>query len=335
MAISTLAAIRQMVRQVTNSMSLTQLTNEQLDEYINTFILYDLPQNLRLFSLRKTLTFYTQPGVDTYASSTDTTDALYDFKNKYIAVHPPVYIAGYPAAYTQDRNVFYNNFPLFNTILTLSVQGDGTLTTFSGYVGQYLPFLPNSVVFSALDAAGAAMVLVDYPVSNVQGALGLQNESQTLPSPYGSINYVTGAYSVVFPSAVASATPLKFSCYNYKPSRPSWMLYFNNSFILRPVPNAVYPVQIEVECRPTELLLSDDLPDISQWWQYIALGASKKIFERRLDYDSVNLIMPTFKEQESLVLSTAVVQQTNRRTETIYTKGRSYGWGWYPFVWPY
>src|SRR5271154_2854070 len=104
MANSTLQAIYTKVRRLTRSPSLSQISNDQLNEYVNTFILYDFPEHLRLFSLRKILTFYTQPGVDVYETNTTvTTDPLYNFKNIYVAVHQPVFIAGIQSFYTQWR----------------------------------------------------------------------------------------------------------------------------------------------------------------------------------------------------------------------------------------
>ena len=76
--------------------------------------------------------------------------------------------------------------------------------------------------------------------------------------------------------------------------------------------------------------------DRPQWWQYIAYGASKKIFEDRMDNDSVDLIMPEFKTQERLVLRTTLTQQANERTVTIYTQGKNYNiGGWFGGGWPY
>ncbi len=87
MADSTLQAIRTKVRRLTRSPSLSQISDVQIDEYINTFIQYDFPEHLRLFSLRTLLTFYTQPGVDVYETNTTVvTDPLYNFKNKYVAI---------------------------------------------------------------------------------------------------------------------------------------------------------------------------------------------------------------------------------------------------------
>jgi hypothetical protein len=83
--------------------------------------------------------------------------------------------------------------------------------------------------------------------------------------------------------------------------------------------------------QPTELLLSSSSPDLEQWWQYIAYGASKKVFEDRSDEVSVKEIMPEFKRQEMLALRRTIVNQTKNRSATIYAENSTgqYGPGLY------
>jgi hypothetical protein len=310
--------------------------------------LYDFPEHLRLFSLRTTLTFYTQPGVDVYQTSTVPTDALYNFKNIYIAIHQPVYISGIPAAFTQWRDVFYGQWPQTNQVTNTLIFGDGGTGPFTGVLNTFpqFPFgvgpnsgaiLQNSMLFSALDSNGTAMILIDYPVSNNIGALGQPNAEQTLPSPFGQINYQTGEFTIVFPNNTLSgqSNPIWAEYIPYVPGKPISMLYYDNQFTLRPVPDKAYPVSVEADIRPTELLLTTDVPQIEQWWQFIAYGAALKIFQDRMDMDSANLIMPEYNKQMNLVNRTSLTQQANERTVTIYTTGKSYGFGWYNSNFPF
>lgn len=349
MANSTLQAIRTKVRRLTRSPALSQIDDAQLDEYINTFILYDFPEHLRLFSLRTLLTFYTQPGVDVYDTNTTVpTDPLYNFKNKYVAVHPPVYMAGIQSFYTQWRDVFYGYWPQTNTIADTQLRGNNTFGPFVGRVNNppigtppYPYILQRSVNFNCLDVNGTSMVMVDVPISNTIGNLTQANVPLVPPfdviqDPNNFINYVTGEYTVTFPALTQNLAPIWFEGILYQPGKPLGMLYYDNKFTIRPVPDKTYAIQIEVDVRPTELINSTDIPQLEQWWQYIAYGAAKKIFEDRMDNDSVALIMPEFKQQERLVLRTTLTQQANERTVTIYTQGKNYGFGWFgPGGWPY
>ena len=63
---STLADIRVKVRRLTGRPSPQQITDAQIDTYINTFYQYDFPEHLRVFSNETTFTFMTTPNVDTY-----------------------------------------------------------------------------------------------------------------------------------------------------------------------------------------------------------------------------------------------------------------------------
>lgn len=336
MADSTLQAIRTKIRRLTRSPSASQITDAQIDEYVNTFILYDFPENLRLFSFRTVLTFYTQPNVDVYqTNTTDPNDPLFDFKNKYVAIHPPVFLAGIQGFFTQWRDVFYGYWPQTNTIADTQLRGDGVTTAFNGTVVAK-PMLQNNVNFNAVDATGESMVLTDNPVSNTIGALGLPNAPQTLPSPFGQINYVTGAFSVNFPNPPANAATIYVENIAYQPGKPLAILYYDDKFTIRPVPDKTYAIQIEADIRPTELLNAAQEPQKEQFWQYIAYGAAIKIFQDRMDMDSVQMVMPEFNKQERLVLRTSLAQQANDRTVTIYTQGKNYGFGWFgPGGWPY
>jgi len=339
MATANLATIQQKVRRLTRSPSNNTLSDEELNQYINTFVLYDFPQHLRLFDLRGTFTFYTQPNVDTYSTNTtDVNDALYDFKNKIVAIHPQVYAAGVPLAYTQDRDEFYGNWPIWNTVITQQATVNGTTGPFIGTINS-VPFLQNNVVFSTVGTNDVAQVLVDYPIlgNNTLGYLGYPNTPATSLINFGTVNYLTGAYTITFPNNTLNGANLTVENVTYQPGRVCAMLYYNQQFILRPVPDIVYSIEMQVDYLPTQLLLDADVPNLNQWWQYIAYGAAKKIFEDRSDLDSVQLIMPEFKAQEMLVQRATLTQQANERTATIYTQKNKYGngWGWGPIGWPY
>lgn len=338
-ATSTLQTIREKVRRITQSPSESQLTNDQLDQYINTVILYDLPENIRIFPLRTLLTFYTQPNIDTYeTTTTNVNDPLYNFKNKYIAVHPPVYIAGVQVTYLQYRDVFYGYYPQTNTVADTLLRGNGTPGVYTGRVVAR-PMLQRNVLFSALGANNTSFMLTDTPINNTIGNLSEPNSPPTstiVQDPNNFINYLTGQFALTFTGNITALSPIYVENIAYQPGKPICILYYDNTFTIRPVPDKAYPVQLEVDIRPTELLNSADVPELSQWWQYIAFLASKKIFEDRMETDMIQMITPMLKEQEMLVQRATLTQYANQRTVTIYTQGKSYNWGgWFNSGWPY
>lgn len=327
---STLGKIKTKVRRLTASLSTAQLSDNDLNEYINTFVLYDFPEHLRLFNLKTTLTFFTEPYVDTYETNTTiTTNPLYNFKNRYISLNPPAYIAGYQAIWSQSKEQFFGIYPMTNSIQSIGSVGDGVTTAFSGNINtnqvtvgsnQGGLILRNNVLFSSVGSSGASLALIDYPVSSISGALGIPGQPQTLPSPFGSLNYITGNFSVVFPTAPSVGAIIDSQTVIVNPSVPQSILFYDTKFTMRPVPDQAYRVTIEAFVRPTELLTSTQQPELAEWWQLIAYGATKKIFEDRRDVENVQKIMPEFMAQMRLINRRTIVQQTNQRTSTIFTE---------------
>ena len=332
---TTLTAIRTKVRRLTKSPSEQLLSTNDLDEYINTSVLYDFPEHLRLFALRKTFNFYTSPNIDTYDTvAAPNTSPLFNFKNQYVSVHDPMYVAGFRALFTQSREQFYNIYPFINQEQTIT-QGDNVTVNFTGTIpGGGVPFLQNNVIFNSIDANNNALTLTDFPISSSIGNLRVPDQaptSTTIQDPNNFVNYLTGQFSITFGSAPGSGENVNVQNVPYVPQRPMAVLFFDEKFVLRPVPDQAYQVNMEVYARPTALLQAGQSPELEQWWQYIAYLAAKKVFEDRLDMDSVALILPELKKQELLVLRTTIVQNTNERVATIYTEQTSlYGgpWGW-------
>lgn len=330
--LSTLTQIRTKVRRLTRSPSSSQISDADIDNYVNNFVLYDFPEQLKLFSLRRVFTFYTQPYVDTYSTvNLPLTDPMYNFKNAVLSIHKPAYIAGFPVLFTESREQFYGIYPIVNAIRLIAT-GDGGTTNFTGNLannGMALPLLQGNVLFSAVDNNNSGLALVDVPVAgSVIGNIRVPNGAII---PGASINYVTGAYNITFPAAPQAAVGIYCQAIPYVAQRPQGMLYFNDSFIVRPVPDQPYRVDLECYVRPSELLTGASVPELSEWWQFIAYGASKKIFEDRMDQESIQMIMPEFKAQEMLVLRRTIMNMSNERTATIYTEQVDVGSGLYGF----
>ncbi len=315
---STLEAIQLKVRRLTRSPSESTLTTAALNQYINTSVLYEFPEQLRLFNLRTNLTFYTQPNVAIYESNlTNPDDPLYDFTNRYITIHPPVYVAGIQVMYTQSQAQFFAYWPENQNIVTVG-NGDGTTQTFQGRLPAF-PVLRNNVNFTTIDTLGNGMVLYDIPLAGTTLTGTLFISGNNLPA--GTINYINGDFALTFPNPPAPNTPIRCQAWPYRPSRPTTMLFYDGKFELRPVPDQSYRVQMEVYAQPVQLLQSNQVPALSEWWEYIAYLAAKRVFQDRMDLESVQLIMPELKLQEALIRRRTIVQQSNQRSPTIYSYG--------------
>lgn len=440
---SSLVQIQQKVRLLTRRATEQALTTVQLNQYINTFIMYYFPQHLKLYNLRKTFKFFTQPNVDYYpVTTTDPNSPFYNFTQNIVNIHPPVFLAGIPGYYTQWRDQFFGTYPKFDTINNhTGLFGNGTAGPFTGYIlnnngiNQY-PFgqsnqppqshglLQRSIIISTIDDNNNGLTLIDYPQTNELGFLGLPTyiysdyNPATLGTPvtvtvtsgggaaagtvpagdgqigqyfiigdqtyivtvpngalatsnglgsgtfdtatgaytftnagsllpvnfymtpqYGTINYLTGAFTAIFPSVTASvgaSQPIVTTSVPYQSGKPLGVLYYDQAFTIRPVPDKVYEIQFEADVVPTQLLDEDAMPTIQQWWPWIAYGAAKLIFEDNMDLDSVQMIMPEYEEQKMLVQRSTINNRCNSRTETIYTQGKNYSaGGWFNNGWPY
>ena len=308
MASSTLDTIRIKVRRLTHSPSPSQLTNTEINEYVNTFYQYDFPEHLRLLTGLVPFIFYTEPGKDLYATNSDTLtpiNGLSDFNNRFISIHPPVYVDGRQAKLSQSEGEFYGHYPKNKAVGSTGLTGNGVTLTFVGTVAA-IPIQRNSVSFTSINTAGSTLNLIDNGTGTLSG------------DGAGSINYETGVFGLTFSSAPAASEPIMFHTFPYAASRPSSVLYYSNSFTLRPIPDGVYEVRMQAFKSFTNLIENTDVPELEQWWQYIAYGAAKKVFEDRADLEGVQAIMPEFKKQETLVLRRTLVQQSNERTSTIY-----------------
>lgn len=331
------------VRKITKSPSSNLITDDQIIQYVNTYYLYDFPQEVRVKNTLSNFTFTTIPYQDTYQLPTDSV----------ITIEPPLYIGGYQSYFTQSQEKFYQLYPRLAVQSNAVAGGDGTSGPY-GFTLSNAPVFQKNIVIYAQNAAGITMTAVDLPTSTSSGTL----QGQYISS--GTINYITGEVTgLTFTVSVPSGEYINAESVPYYPSRPSAMLFYNDTLHLRPVPNAPYLVTIQayvnpiacilgqgynpptdggtvdtnypsppnVVTIPTGFTIDSDTPQIKQWWQLIAWGAALKIFEDRGDMESIGRFMPLYQNQKRLVLRRTLVEMSNERVATIYTDQTQYPMG--------
>ena len=332
MADSTLVAIRTKVRRLVRAPSEAQITDTQIDEYVNTFMLYDLPAHLQLEDLRDQITFFTEPGKDIYLTRELRTTPSYGehtadtlWADICVVSEKPIYIAGNPAFVSQSTSQFYTLFPARYVAEDTGLVGDGVTLIFTGTLQNqyYLRGYPTNSYTSP-----------DYQ-SQIDGLNGMGRPMFTCGNDYTFATtpvFFTGdfdgrfdtlgspSFSLVFTIPPEEGVPIIARYVPIQLAQPNSCLFWKNTFILRPVPDAVYPVTVEVRKSPMQLLNANESPQIKQWWQYIAYGSAKKILEDRMDLETVAQILPEFKQQEDLVLRRTLLYQANERSATIYTE---------------
>lgn len=341
---SSLATIRSKVRRITGRPSTAQISDAQIDEYVNTFYIYDMPEHLRLESLRVNYQFIT-----------NVNQPAYDFPtNLYLTSMPPVYVSGYQCSMFQSRENFYRNNPRLQYI-ERATTGNGTVGPYTftlinrPIVPGWKPNLPGAysvsvvgttdipasqlnfnVLISGTDVNGHSVSLIDDGGSNATGhtTTGLlfdYDATTTIAaSARGTINYLTGVVTIFgaplgFARAVANGSPINAQYIPYVAARPQSVCFFQDQIIVFPLPDQAYTISFEAFKYPTALATSTQSPQLNEWWQLLALGAADKIFCDNGDIENMTKYRPILDEQIRLVQRRTIVQYASERVSTIYS----------------
>lgn len=333
-----LSTIRSKVRKITARPSATQISDADIDQYINTFYLWDMPEHLKMESLRYSWQFTTSANTPVYDLPTDT----------YLTTMPPVFIGGYQTYMTQSRQSFFRNNPEIQFVQQSVYTGNGSVGPYTGQFLTNLPILqgfkpnPPGAYSSSLTTDIAAQflnwsVLVSAEgspnatsgisptfslIDDGQGNLFAPVDTSTLPANRrGTVNYITGAIAinaVGFTGAIPVGNAINVQYSPYVASRPQSVMFFQDQIYVYPIPDQAYTVSFEAYKYPTALALTTDNPQLREWWQMLAMGASLKIFEDNADFENLQKYRPLLDEYMRLCLRRTIVQQTSERAATIY-----------------
>lgn len=146
-----------------------------------------------------------------------------------------------------------------------------------------------------------------------------------------TINYQTGEIlGLTFAEPIPDGTPIQIQ-YNPKQlSIPLAILFYQNQFTLAPVPDAGYTIEMTCYRQPIQALIAADQagnPELSEWWEILAVGAAKKIFEERLDSDGVIFIDKMLKERYDIIETRTYAQIGQASIQTIYSDQLKYNYG--------
>lgn len=331
--------IRNKIRRIIAKPSPAQVTDSQIDDYINTFYMSDMPEHLRLQNLKTTFQFTTQANVP-----------VYDFPTQYyLTMMPPVYVAGYQSFMTQSRESFFRINPELNYLQKGVATGTGVTGPYSWTVNSTpilrsykrnppgafaaladsLPLAVSSITWNVLisstDSSGVSTSLVDDGIGNLWSPDDVITTLNPLDpdyiAPRGSVDYLNGIFSgVTFKTAVGNGNSINVQYIPYSPSRPQSVMFFNDQIALWPIPDDVYVISFEAFTYPSMLTDDNQDPQVKEWWQMIAYGASCKFFADSGDFDSLARYMPLLREQMTLCQRRTLVQQASERTVTIYSE---------------
>lgn len=300
MAEWTLAEVRKKVRQVTGRLNPQELTNEQVDEYINKFYQFVFPAELKL---EKKHTFYefltaaNQASYDLPNTATATVPAFTNFE-------PPGRIDELNILWYQDPAAFQEANPRKIARTTLGT-GDEATVAFTTTV-QSFPILPDSLVITD-DTETFEDTNTDFDASpvTITGDLG----------GTATVNYSTGAVSVTFNTAPASGQNIALSYIQFQPGLPTAVLLYDDKFTFFPVPNTAYRFKVKAYAVVAPLVNATDKPELEQWGPCLAYGAARDIHSDMGEMDAYAEVTALYKEQLAYVLKRTNQNLLNSRAQ--------------------
>lgn len=331
-----LDTMRNTVRRMTARYTTAQMQTAQIDQYINLAYTLHFPECFKNIKLTKPYVFNTIPNVDTY-------DFVYQNGLVTIAqqppnpskgvpgniqITPPVYCQGYILRYFQDKTTFYNRWPNLSVNQQIGVGGKAANVAYTGTIPS-TPFYraqldifgnvtESAVIISAFDNTGFNYVITDVPQLNSNTG----NLLDSLGNTVGTVNYLSGAFTftVANSGVIPAAATIFAAVVPYQASRPTDVLFYNQQIIFRPCPMQVYQVEFQISQQPTELIASNDAPELAEWYLFICAWAAKLIYTEFPDEEGMAYVMPIWQEQMQLAQRRTLRQLGTQRASTIFSQ---------------
>lgn len=285
-----LGELRQKIRQVTGRFSPQELTNEQLDEYINKFFQYTFPAEVKLERFHTYFEFLTESNKQKYT-----------YPSGYVNFEPPATIDNKSLLWYQEPSTFLSENPENVGRQTIST-GDGSTVTFTATANNF-PILPGtSVVTDGTEVFEDTSTSYSTSNINITGSLG----------GAATLNLSTGALSVTFNTAPTDGENIYFSYIQFQAGQPHSVLAYNNQFTFFPVPDTAY--RFKVKAYADSLVVTDDgtvtttftnatdRPLLDQWGPCIAYGTSRDIHADKGEIQAYQEVTMLYKEQLGYVL---------------------------------
>lgn len=376
MSVWDLSRLRYTVRKLTGKFDENQLPDTSpgpgqvsvqnpsgIDDYINDFYLYDMPEHFRTLKLRDFYTFNTIPNCGTYS-----------VPENVIEIYDPIYIDNYQFKWYQNPNEFYQVWPELNFIDQRGLTGDGARLSFPLTLTQ-TPIQQGTVVIGLVpnqDGAPSPILETftdtDHPIPLdvpkqqffVNPGILTGNQGGT-----GTIDYLTGAVTLNYAIPPPNGSYSSAHYHPYVASRSRDILFWQQQLFIRPIPNDTYAVKCMAYMLPTTVLSAatnatvfpsltvnqptpttppsettvqvsgfsgspanptgmSNLPQFNEWWQLMAYGAAIKILVEEGDWNEVQSLKVIFEEQKMLAQRKTLRQLAHQRIPTVYSQnGRS------------
>lgn len=198
----------------------------------------------------------------------------------------------------------------------------------------------NGTSFSISDDGQGTLQLL---VPNPQVSVPPQNTNPAIPGMYnrntenpgllnptniGTVDYVSGVFSFNLSLPLAQGTNLQVRVSQYEPGRPYSILFWNNFFIVRPIPKHIHRIEVETYLTPVRFLQSTDMPILNQWAKCLGYYVAAEILLRRQDMAGYQNVMIGLEKQKALVLERQATEEINQRNKNVFSESTpSSQWG--------
>lgn len=150
--------------------------------------------------------------------------------------------------------------------------------------------------------------------------------SPLTPQYCGTVNYITTQINILLPVPAQAGSMINIWAAQYQTGRPYNLLWRNNEFTIRPVPDNMYLVEVEAYMTPVQFMQTTDDPQIKQWALYLAYLTAQEILRQRQDLEGVQNLEEGRKRQEGLVLEKQAVEEIGIPNITMFNS-TNYGYG--------
>lgn len=288
------------VRQLTGRLSPNSLSNNRLNFYINNYVQFKFPAEVKLERVHSYYEFNTSPNVQSYT-----------FPNElYTNVEPPLYLDGMPLVWYQEPTQFFQQNPIQINRYTLGT-GDGVTVAFSTTI-QQPPIVPGTAIVT-----DNVSTFLDTNTTWTESNVNLSGPGT------GTINYETGAVNVTFTTAPESGANVVFSWEGFTAYKPNAVLLYNNVFRFAPIPDTVYRARIKAYSiqsvvttggtLQTYFVNSTDTPLLEEWGPAISLGSARDVVRSFGEFDRYKELTALYKEEINYCLTRTEQNLLNTR----------------------
>jgi len=260
----TLTQLRSKVRELTGRLSTSDLSNSDLDDKINDFYLYVLPDEIVLPELK---TFY--------SLTTTADDGDYSVPSTVFGIKKPITIdyddgsGEHRLDFWQDVDAFFDAYPddsaggvIYNSTTQQIATGNGSMKAFSGNLSV------SYVVPGSVSVTDGTETFSDDGSGTLTGDAGGS----------GTVDYSAATYSVTFNANVSDGQAVYITYQYTSADKPNALLLYGSTIYLRPIPDATYTVKMAAIQRPTALSADSDTVTNPKWGPVIAYGTAIQMF---------------------------------------------------------